>query len=173
MPPQSRWGDAITATRRFLDELEESPASERVTLVTYSDVARTDVGLTNKYANILGALSTYSAKFSSGATNIAQGINEGVNALAGCSSRPWAMKVLVILTDGLQTVPGDIDGAARNAAEQGAIVFTVTFSSEANQSAMENVARIGLGKHYHASTGADLVNVFRDIAKSLPTILTK
>lgn len=173
VPPQSRWGDAVGAVNVFLQELTNSPTSEQVSLVTYNHVAGTDIPLTSNYSAVAASLNYYTLNFGAGATNIAGGINEGVNSLASTNSRPWASKVIVILTDGIQTVPGDIDGAAWNAANQGVMVFTVTFSNEANQWVMQNVASIGMGRHYHATTGSDLATVFHDIAKSLPTILTK
>jgi Ca-activated chloride channel family protein len=53
------------------------------------------------------------------------------------------------------------------------MIFTVTFSDEANQAAMQQVASIGLGKHFHAPNAASLIAVFGEIAKFLPTLITE
>jgi hypothetical protein len=53
------------------------------------------------------------------------------------------------------------------------MVFTITFSDEADQTTMKLVAEKGLGKHYHATNGSSLTGVFQDIAKQLPIILSK
>ena len=37
---------------------------------------------------------------------------------------------------------------------------------------MDSVAQNGGGKYFHAVSGSDLQNAFRDIARSLPTLLT-
>ena len=52
-------------------------------------------------------------------------------------------------------------------------IHTVTFSAGADQARMQQVADIGGGLHYHAETGAQLIEVFREIANNLPTIITQ
>ena len=173
VPPDSRWLDVVAATDVFLDELVLSPASELVSLCTYNDTRTTDQTLTYDYQSVLAATNPYTLSFQSGKTNIAEGITAGVNSLSSGLSRPWATKVVVILTDGLQTAPGDPVAAAHSAVAQGVMIFTVTFSAEAGQATMQQVAEIGMGKQFHASNSSDLEAVFSNIAKSLPTLLTK
>ncbi|MEO8494397.1 MAG: vWA domain-containing protein [Planctomycetota bacterium] len=175
-PDPSRWRDAVLAVNVFLGELSNSPASERVALCTYNTTSTIDQSLTSNYGLIMTGMDGYTQSFCSGYTDIGGGIKQATNAFAGGSARPWASKVIVVLTDGIQTAPGggtNPKTAAKNAAAQGIMIFTVTFSDEANQPAMQRVAQIGLGKHFHAATSADLVIVFREIAKSLPTLLTQ
>jgi hypothetical protein len=49
----------------------------------------------------------------------------------------------------------------------------VTFSDEADQSTMKKVAEAGLGNHYHAKNATDLQNIFLDIARQIPVLITK
>ncbi len=173
VPPNSRWLDAVAATDSFLGELAQSPATELVALCTYNQTSTTDRTLSYDYPAVLSATTPYSLSFQSGHTNIAAGINAGVTALSSGLSRPWAIKAIVLLTDGIQTAPGDPASAAEAAVAQGIMIFTVTFAAEADQSTMQQVAEIGMGRHFHATSSTDLTLVFSNIAKSLPTLLTK
>jgi hypothetical protein len=49
----------------------------------------------------------------------------------------------------------------------------VTFSNEADKTTMAQIAAIGLGKYAHATSATDLQNIFKDIAKGLPLLLTQ
>lgn len=174
VPPGSRWLDVVAAVNVFASELTSSPGSEQLSLSTYSDTALTNVSLTTNYGMILGAMNIYTMSFGHGATNIGGGITEGTAALKfSPSQRAGAAKVLVVMTDGIHNTGLDPIIAAQATASSGIMIFTVTFSDEADQTRMQQVATIGSGRHYHATNSAQLTAVFRDIASSLPTLLTK
>jgi hypothetical protein len=173
VPNPSRWRDAVAAVDVFLTELSASPISEMVSLSTYNDVTSMDEQLTTNYANIMSDLNAYSNYFESGATNIGGGINAGVSTFAGPNARPFAAKVVIVLTDGIDTVGSDPIKAAEDAAKEQIMVFSITFANEADQATMIQVAAKGHGKHYHAATGTNLTQVFRDIARQLPVLLSK
>ena len=174
VPLGSRWLDLVAAVNVFASELSTSPGSELLSLSSYNDTPLTNTSLTSTYASALFAMNLYSLSFANGATNIGGGIAEGAGALLfSPAQRAGAAKVLVVLTDGNHNTGLDPLIAAQDAADDGIMIFTVTFSNEANQTSMQQVANIGNGRHYHASNAAELSNVFRDIAASLPTLLTK
>ncbi|MCA9172623.1 MAG: VWA domain-containing protein, partial [Planctomycetales bacterium] len=173
VPPNSRWLDTVNAVNVFIGELNASPTTERVSLSTYEAHSTVDLNFTTNYSSVLTKLDVYTQNFNGGATNVAAGIDSGASTFNNAAARPWASKVLIVLTDGIQTVPGSPVTSANNAGSDGIMIHTVTFSDEADQTAMTNVAAATNGKHYHASTGADLSTVFREIAASLPTLLTK
>jgi Ca-activated chloride channel homolog len=172
-PPNSRWLDLESAVDVFLTELSTSPISEQVSLTTYSSGAHRDVNLTTNYQTIRDSINWYSDNFCSGTTNIGGGINEGRNSLAHANARGWAAKVMIVMTDGIDTVGSNPIAAAEDAAEEQIMIFTITFSDEADQATMQTVAAKGFGKHYHAANGAGLTAIFRDIARQLPTLLTR
>ena len=58
------------------------------------------------------------------------------------------------------------------AAGEGILIFTVTFSNEAEQWRMKDVASKGKGMHFHATDVNELKLVFAAIAKCLPTLIT-
>ena len=173
-PPSSRWRDVVAAVQVFNDELTASPTGELLALATYNETATTDELLTSNYADIMAALDVYTQSFCSGGTNIGGGINQGMTTIgASPFSRAGAIKVMIVLTDGIHNTGTDPVTAAANASSGGAMIFSVTFSDQAEQWRMQSVAATGKGKHYHATSGADLQVVFQDIAGQLPTLLTK
>lgn len=173
-PPQSRWRDLVAAVDAFLAELNSSPQQEKVSLSSYSTWASTDLSLTHDYTQVQSAMAKYSTNFCGGTTNIGGGISSGYSALTDPShERSWTSKVMVVMTDGNHNVGLDPVAAAHTASAGGVTVFTVTFSEEAAKDTMMDVANAGFGKHFHATTSADLVAVFQEIARLLPTLLTR
>lgn len=172
-PNPSRWRDAVAAVDVFLNELTLSPINEMVALVTYNNGVNLDQTLTTNYNLIQTGLNNYTNFFKSGQTNIGGGINGGQNCFALNSGRPFAAKVMILLTDGIDTVGSDPIEAALDAVEEQIMIFTITFSDEADQATMQTVATLAKGKHYHASNGANLSLVFKDIARQLPILISK
>jgi Flp pilus assembly protein TadG len=174
VPPGSRWLDLVAAVNVFAGELTSSPGNELLSLSSYNNTAITNTSLTLNYATVVSALDIYTMNFTHGATNIGGGIAEGAGALVSSpAQRSGAAKVLIVLTDGIHNTGLDPLVAAQAAADAGIMIFAVTFSDEAEQTRMQQVAAIGNGRHYHATNSSQLSAVFRDIAASLPTLLTK
>jgi Ca-activated chloride channel family protein len=172
-PTASRWRDLEKAAQTFLDNLKTSAVDEQVSLVTYGNSASIDRNMTADYNTISSGMSFYTNSYPTGATNIGDGIVKAASALK--SGRPFASKVIVLMTDGIAT-PGlgpDAASEAKKLAEQGVITFTVTFAAEAGQAAMKKVASNGMGLHFHADNAAVLSQVFEKIARTIPTVLTK
>ena len=173
VPPHSRWLNAVNAVDAFIVEMSQSPANELVALVTYNGGASIDQPLTTNYGLLDSAMDVYTQNYNSGATNIEAGIIQGVNSFATPTAKPWAAKVIILLTDGIVNAGGDPVVAAQNAANQKITIFTISFALEADQALMQDIATVGQGKHYHASTGGSLATVFQDIARNLPILLTQ
>ncbi len=174
VPPNSRWLNVVAAVDVFLNELVTSPSNELVSLSTYNDVSTTDQKLTGDYDLIRAGLVPYTNRFCAGGTNIGGGINEGSSSLAlSPNARPNAIKVIVLLTDGIHNIGYDPERAANAAAAGGVVIHTITFSNEAEQKLMKKVASVGNGIHFHATSANDLIVIFQEIAKQLPTLLTR
>lgn len=174
VPPQARWLDLVAAMGTFRMEMEDSSIDEQVSLTVYNTVATTPVSLTTNYDNILNALDDISVNFTLGGTNIGGGMLAGADSIQGTGvGRSFATKVAIVMTDGNHNYGTSPTSAASTLKAQGITVFTVTFSDEADQSLMQNVAATCGGQHYHATTGAQLQQAFRDIARSMPNLLVK
>ena len=174
-PPNSRWRDAVASVNVFLAEINKTPMKEMVSLSTYNSDAGTDVGLTTDQSQIVSAMDKYTQNFYAGGTNITSGIDCGRLTLLSSASRPYAAKVMVVLTDGINNVgtKTQLIAAANLAKSKNIIIYTVTFSNEADKTTMAQIAAIGLGKYAHATSATDLQNIFKDIAKGLPLLLTQ
>ncbi|MEQ8835193.1 MAG: VWA domain-containing protein, partial [Lacipirellulaceae bacterium] len=143
-------------------------------LTTYATSATVESNLASDYSSITDALDVYTNNLESGGTNVGDGIYQAINALSAASyNRPWAVKVIVLMSDGQHNMGANPVYAAQDAADQGITVYTVTFSQEADQYRMQSVATEGSGLHFHANTDADLQEAFRAIARNLPTLLVQ
>ena len=105
-----------------------------------------------------------------GNTYIESGMRTGIAALTDpARSRVFANKVMIVLTDGHEN-EGSAIAAAPDAQSEDIIINTITFGDFADQLTMSQVAQAGGGRHYHASDGAALEDVFRELAAELAQI---
>lgn len=173
-PPGARWLDLIAAVKTFRDELDQSPQEELLALSTYNHESATPVKLSTDYQVVIDELVSISTNFSAGGTAVGRGIHEGIGAVFDPNqSRDFASKVIVVMTDGVHNYGSSPYGAAETCANRGVTLFTVTFSDEADQALMQDLAERSGGQHFHAVTAAQLKQAFQDIARSLPTLLTQ
>lgn len=167
----TRWNALRAAVTGFLFELNETPQEEKVSVSTYSSSATLDFGLTLDYSAIQSSIDQQQV---GGGTGIGYGMQRGINSLTDPNlARALALKTIVVMTDGNHNQGVSPEIIASQAAALGITVHTITFSRGANQSSMRRVAENGGGRHWHAENEASLVAVFREVAKNLPTLLTR
>ena len=108
-----------------------------------------------------------------GATNLAAGLDEArqhiTNPRASSSS---ANKTIILMTDGQWNTGRHPYAAARDCLAAGVTVHTVTFLPGSDQRTMQEIARITGGRFFHATNEAQLRETFRELARSLPVVLT-
>lgn len=172
-PPQCRWRDLTGSVDLFVNEMRKTPMKENVALVTYSSTSGADVGLVDDYTKINSGLDKYTKAFNGGSTAIASGIKTGQNVLSGAGARPYSMKIMVLMTDGINNAGSSVVDAAKEAAKNNIMIFTITFSDEADQKSMQDVATTALGRHFHAKNASDLQNIFREISRQIPVLISK
>lgn len=174
VPPNSRWLDLVASVGAFCDELEQTSKIEKVGLVSYANHAHIEVNLTDNYSQINSANFAISSQFEGGMTNVGGGIDSGITAVNHPSlSRPWATNALVLMSDGNHNTGTDPIVAAQNAVNESIPIYTVSFSDEADQALMQQIADMTGGTHYHAVNAQQLNDAFRDIARRLPSMLTQ
>jgi Flp pilus assembly protein TadG len=179
---KSRWGGLYTAVNAFVAELDETLQEEQCALVTYSSkgsgcgytftTSDINCNLGFNYQPIRDEMNTLSSKPVQGNTAIGAGIDNGVKVLTSSKVRPFAVRTMVVMTDGLHNSGGDPVTAAQKAAKQKITINTVTFSNEADVTRMKKVAEATGGKHFHADNAGELEEIFREIASTLPVMLT-
>jgi Ca-activated chloride channel family protein len=182
-PTKSRWGNLATAVRSFLDELEKTSQDELCGMVSYSSditscgqkfkISEINCDLTKDYKLIRDAMGKKSAGPVEGNTAISAGLDDGITVLTGAAARPFAVKTMILMTDGIHNTGAEPIRSARVAAQKGIVIHTITFSVEADVPRMKDVAAATGGQHFHADDQAELIKVFRQIASTLPVLLTE
>ena len=158
----------INAVSGFIAEVESSSPNSAISLSTYSTDATVDLDLTANLNVVRNAVSNIGAN---GLTNLREGLRLGSDSLQGPNARPFAKRTIVVMTDGNFNIGGTPVPSANLAAQRGHTIHTITFSSGANQSIMQQVANIGDGLHFHADDAGDLSEAFREIARTLAVVL--
>lgn len=159
-----------TAVAVFLAELAETTSDEQVALASYSSSASLDLKLSTEYSGVLKKVDKFKA---SGMTAIGQALEKGIDGVMGTNHRNLSAPIIVLMTDGNHNRGVEPIIPAREAAKQDIVVHTITFGRDADINRMEAVADETGGTHYHANSGSELTEVFRTIARTLPTQLTQ
>ena len=164
-----RFDSLINGLDVFLVELENTIQKERVSLTVYETRPRKLVDLTENLTSISDAMDDESP---GGRTGIGRALKVGLDSvLDDPLARPFALKSIVLMTDGNHNegVPPDV--VAKECKRKGIVVHTITFSSGADELLMEKVATETGGTHVHAETNQQLVEAFQTIAKQLQVLL--
>lgn len=167
----------INAVTQFINEIEASSPNAAMSLTTYSTNASRDIELTQNFASLRTAVGNLPT---AGFTNIKEGLQFGSDSLeTDPNRRSFAERTIIVMTDGQFNRPlpnpsnSNPTPSADLAASRGHTVHTITFSAGANQTIMQDIARIGNGLHFHADTAGDLTDAFRSIAETLSVVLTE
>jgi Mg-chelatase subunit ChlD len=182
-PTESRWGNLNSAVAAFLVELEQTRQNELCGLVSYSSnasacgrtyqISTIDSDLTGNYQAIRSEMKRMSDAPVEGRTAISAGIDDGIKVLTGAKTRPFALRTMVLMTDGIHNTGPEPVLSAHVAAQNDIVIHTVTFSVDADIRRMQDVAQATGGEHFHADDQKELVEIFRRIAATLPVMLTE
>ncbi len=166
----SRINALKAAVTVFLNEIEILSPSTLVSLSTYDTTSRKIISLTDNFNSIRNAAN---ALRPGGMTAIGQGLQTGSDSLnSDPLKREYSSKSIVLMTDGQHNTGVSPLVVAQTIAGRGHSVHTVTFGSGASVSLMQQVAQATQGgTHVHADGNADLVEAFRDIARTLSVTL--
>jgi hypothetical protein len=174
----------VSAVQEFIAALGETPQTEYLAVVSYASNgtycsgsnSRTsiDQALGSNHGLAQAAVNAISNRVFNGNTAISPGIDQGVEVLTDTSrARPFAAKTIVLLTDGYPTEGRPTIEAAQDAAAEGIVIHTVTFGAGSSRAEMQAVADATGGDCYHAPDAATLRQIFREIALTLPVIITE
>jgi Mg-chelatase subunit ChlD len=107
-------------------------------------------------------------------TAIGEGLLMGSDAFqTDAMSRSFAEKTIILMTDGNHNTGQSPAETVLTAKARGDTVHCITFGAGANQTLMADVAIAGGGIYLHAPDGASLIDAFRQIARTLPILLTE
>lgn len=179
----SRWGAATGAIKDFVSELDRTQQTEYLGIVTWAS-NYTAHGVTNLESELNQPLSSDAAaaedamddvgdRVFNGMTNPHAGITTATAELLSNRARPFAAKTLVVLTDGQRTAGPNSVAAAEAAAAAGITVHTITYGAVFDITEMQQVAAAGGGKHWHAPNAGTLRQIFKEIALTVPVVITE
>ncbi len=174
VPPNSRWLDLVAAVDAFCDQLDQTSKIEQVALVGYDTAVKRHENLTDNYSKVADELESVTDQFHGGKTAVGDGILEAIEAVTDSHhARPWANNALIVMSDGDHNQGSDPVAAAQVAVSLEIPIYTVTFSAGADQTLMQQIEEMTGGSHYHATDALELNQVFREIARRLPSQLTQ
>lgn len=165
-----KFSDLRTAIDVFINTLNVTPVNEFVGLASYSDTATVDVLLTQNLSQVSNAFNTMPVD---GFTSISRGMDAGEVVFRSGRSRNFVERTMIVMTDGNHNRGPEPSISATRIAADGVVVHTITFGSDADRPRMQEVARIGNGRSFHADNGLQLQQVYREIALSLSTMITQ
>lgn len=191
-PTRSRWANLADAINVFLTEAGSFTYPPRTALVTWGSAytypispgtffpdSTVDYALpsdynyvwnTNKNA-IQNAIVTKTNNPMCGGTNLSAGLDAARGVLQGANSKPLSNKVIILLTDGQWNNGRDPIAAAQDAAAAGMTVHTVSMLTS-SQAVLSQIAATTGGQYYVTQNQTQLRDAFRELAKSLPIVLT-
>ena len=168
MDTANRYGGLKNAVNVFINELNQTPQEERMSMSVYSTDASKQIAMTTNLQSINNRLNQLGPN---GLTAIGRGMQVGLTTFSDPQARPFALRAMIVMTDGHHNNGIHPSNVIPQARQQNVLVHTVTFSSGANQVTMRDVARAGGGIHFHADNNAQLAERFREIARQLSVLL--
>ncbi len=188
-PTKSRWAALNRAVKDYLDIVGDVQPRPRIGLVTWASEIGTnsteyrmtgktspkttsDAGLSTDYSEIRNGVDRRSVAVMLGGTEMSAGLDMAISQIQ-TTHRPLAKKVIVLMTDGQWNKGRSPVLCAEEARDLNIVIHTVTFLPGAIQTDMSTIAKTTGGRHYHADNEEELREVFRELAKSLPVVLTE
>ncbi|MBA4031550.1 MAG: hypothetical protein C0478_11770 [Planctomyces sp.] len=186
----SRWASLAKAMQSFVNITATQEPKPRVAMVTWASkitqanyegkLTKTnspeifvDVPLTTDLSSLNAAISARSSKVMLGATNMSAGIDEARKILnATKASRPYAHRIIILMTDGLWNQGRDPLLAAEDARRDGLVIHSVSLLPRKGD-VTPQVSAITGGVNYPATNSAALEAAFAEIARTLPIVLTE
>lgn len=186
----SRWLALDAAINSFCNILKTANAPPRVGVVTWADdVGKntteysltgqtsvgvlTDLGLSTDMTAVYNAVKAKSTKVMLGGTDMGSGMDAGITMLTGPSVKNYAKKVMILMTDGQWNAGNDPLLSATAAKNANITIHCVCFLQKADQTTTKAIANMTGGKFYYATDAASLDAAFKDLAYTLPVVLTK
>jgi Flp pilus assembly protein TadG len=193
--PHRPFDGSIDAGKYFTTLFDQD--FDKIGSVRYSTTAAISQNLTSTFSQVRDSMDA--VLWPAGSTNIAHGIAVGRQVLDGPGKRANAVRVLVLLTDGIantfcgsatynpsaynstscSTGSGVSQGEqharqeAQRAANGDIIIFTIGLGYDLNTAFLQDIATIGKGKFYHAPTTAELDAAFQAVAEQTHIALVR
>lgn len=154
--------DAKNAAKSFVDSIHLD--SDQVGIASFATGATLNHPLSDDAISLKTAID---ALVASGSTDIASGITVAQTELAGPGHNPDAARVMVLLTDGLNTA-GDPVAAAQAAKDAGTRIIAIGLGNDVSELQLRQIVS-GSTDYYYAPTSGELSGVYALIAGTICT----
>ena len=164
--PPEPISSVLTAAEAFVMRMQ---SGDQAGVVTFATNANTEQVLTNNIAEVADTVESLEIDPSEerGSTNTGEAINQALSELISARHNTAARKVLVLLTDGLTTAPGeDPDAYALAAASEakaaGINIYTIGLGEQVN---MEFVRQLASSRNqaYQAISRSQINDIYETI----------
>ncbi len=172
-PLNSQWNRLEQANEAFFQVLSQSTREQRVSMSSFASGASIDVELTDEIEVVSEAIEDMHPN---GSTALGDGMLKGWESLKNSNvARSQAVKTIIVLTDGVSKKGVSPEAARDRILRENphVVIHTITFGGSADTESLRDIAHSARGKYYHADSGARLVEIFRLLAASYPTIVTE
>jgi hypothetical protein len=193
--PYGAYDSMVSAANYFTTLF--NPDYDKIGVAQYETRAALNENLNSDFVGVRAAISSMDPP--GGSTNIAHGLAVGRQVLDGAGKRANAVRVLVLLTDGVANHycgsssynAGSYNSTscsanssttyavshalaeAQRAADGDIIIFTIGLGFDLDQSFLEEIADIGDGAFYLSPTPAELDDAFQAIAEQTHIALVR
>lgn len=200
--PEQPMGAVADAVKASIDIITALQSNDLVGMASYGtcgygpdDQPDNMSWLTDDLASVRARVDTLQASMWTSTTNMAQGIDEGVNVLFNSSrARANAAKVVILLTDGRPNQTranpttyydewntsspaySDARTAAQDAAALGVRIYTISVGATCDLQLMQDIAAYGHGETFHAQGSVatyrqELQEILQSLGGKRPVIL--
>ena len=187
--------DSQDAAVEFINLLDHR--KDRAGLATYGRYGSLELGLTDDWPTLIDAVQAYDPRE---ATATGEGMEKGNDVLIDATPG-YAQKIAICLTDGMantvngtyydnywntvtfngkqiscyikQVVASQMETQAVRAANNGIRIYTVSFGENSDTYLAPEIADMTNAAFYYAAESEDLIEVFRDIFRRLPPLITQ
>jgi len=125
-PPDDEWPTLKAFAVDVVNAFSVGPDDAHIGVVQFSTLTRLEIVLSSDGSAVIDAINTM-VQFKD-LTNIAGGIDRAQDEF-DANGRPGVPHIMIVVTDGLQTVPGDPEAAANAARSAGTELFAVGVGS--------------------------------------------
>ena len=179
-PSGSRWAALRDAVKEYTDIVGKQKRPPRVGLVTWGSEMMTnppfpasiiDSPLTTQMSKIMTPLQGRGNKVMWGATNMAAGIDAGVQVLTAIDVNPLADKTMILMSDGVWNQGRDPLLAANDAKKAGVVIHSICLLSGPSEAVCREIATITGGTYTYAGNAAELTAAFEKLARQMMATL--
>lgn len=158
--------EARNAASDFVDLMNLTRGGDAVAVVKFDEVADLVIGFSQDRGQVVRAIQSIAG---GGSTNIAGGLSLATQQFATHPIPTDARRVIILLSDGQQTVPGDPIAAADQAKAQGIRVVTIALGN-ADRATLAQMAS-SKADYYETADPATLMEIYGEIAAGMVGIV--